>query len=481
MITIKKVIIENFQSHKYSVIDFNEGLNAIVGPTDSGKTAVFRSLKWVLYNEPQGDYFIREGEKNVSVTVEFNTGLVVKRYRGKGKNGYELTYPDGEVMVLEGFGTKVPKEIIDATKIRKIILTPSQDRSLNMAEQLDPPFLLSETPSLKAAAIGKLVDADVIDYALSDTNTDLRNKKRELNTKTEDFDKITEDLKDFEYLEDLKDIILNLEEIQKNINKFSKKLYTLENIHKQFIPLKENKKKLEVLLKSLEITDNLEQTYEIIESKNIKYQVLKRLKTNIDYNDRREKESIKLLVSLKDVDFLNDTIDKIRYKITYLNKLTSENNKYKSLIQRKSKLKNMYKKFDNLEKCYDLEDRLHYMVNKHDKLSKSKTNLNILNFRINKGKDYIKRFQNIDKIINYNQDIESLVLKLNKLEKHKIVYSNLFNKLKDEKDKIKNSTKNINNLSEEYKDLLGNLKICPTCFKPIGNTEELTKHLNEEV
>lgn len=63
MITIKKVIIENFQSHKYSVIDFNEGLNAIVGPTDSGKTAVFRSLKWVLYNEPQGDYFIREGEK----------------------------------------------------------------------------------------------------------------------------------------------------------------------------------------------------------------------------------------------------------------------------------------------------------------------------------------------------------------------------------------------------------------------------------
>ena len=38
---IEKVILENFQSHKYTVLDFTKGLNSIVGPTDSGKTAIF--------------------------------------------------------------------------------------------------------------------------------------------------------------------------------------------------------------------------------------------------------------------------------------------------------------------------------------------------------------------------------------------------------------------------------------------------------
>ena len=56
---IKKIILENFQSHKYSVIELNEELNVIVGPSDSGKSAIIRGLKWALYNEPSGDYFIR--------------------------------------------------------------------------------------------------------------------------------------------------------------------------------------------------------------------------------------------------------------------------------------------------------------------------------------------------------------------------------------------------------------------------------------
>ena len=65
MIAIDKIILENFQSHKYSELEFVEGLNAIIGSTDSGKTAIFRAIKWALYNEPQGDYFVREGEEYV--------------------------------------------------------------------------------------------------------------------------------------------------------------------------------------------------------------------------------------------------------------------------------------------------------------------------------------------------------------------------------------------------------------------------------
>ena len=80
---IKRIILQNFQSHKYSVIELNEELNVIVGPSDSGKSAIIRGLKWALYNEPAGDYFIREGEREASVTVEFSDNIKVKRMEKK--------------------------------------------------------------------------------------------------------------------------------------------------------------------------------------------------------------------------------------------------------------------------------------------------------------------------------------------------------------------------------------------------------------
>ncbi len=87
---LKTVILENFQSHKYSIVEFNEGLNVIVGPSDTGKSAIIRGIKWALYNEPAGDYFIREGERDCTVTLEFSDNTKVKRYRSKSKNVYIL-------------------------------------------------------------------------------------------------------------------------------------------------------------------------------------------------------------------------------------------------------------------------------------------------------------------------------------------------------------------------------------------------------
>src|SRR5690554_3878620 len=112
---IKKVILENFQSHKYTEIELDQYLNVIVGPSDQGKTAIIRGLKWALFNEPSGDFFIREGETECSVTVIFNDNSKIKRYRSKNKNVYYLYNNEGKELILEGFGTKVPQEVINKT------------------------------------------------------------------------------------------------------------------------------------------------------------------------------------------------------------------------------------------------------------------------------------------------------------------------------------------------------------------------------
>lgn len=129
---IKRVILENFQSHKYSIVDFNEGLNVIVGPSDSGKSAIIRGIKWALYNEPSGDYFIREGSTECSVTLEFNDNVILKRYRSKYKNTYILTDRDGKEIKFEGFGSSVPQEIIETVGIKKINLDSDSSNAINL-------------------------------------------------------------------------------------------------------------------------------------------------------------------------------------------------------------------------------------------------------------------------------------------------------------------------------------------------------------
>jgi DNA repair protein SbcC/Rad50 len=47
MTYINKVRIENFQSHEDTLMEFHKGLNVITGPSDHGKSAVMRAIKWV--------------------------------------------------------------------------------------------------------------------------------------------------------------------------------------------------------------------------------------------------------------------------------------------------------------------------------------------------------------------------------------------------------------------------------------------------
>ena len=211
---IRKVILENFQSHKYTEMEFDKYLNVIVGPSDHGKSAVIRGIKWALFNEPSGDFFIREGEKECSVTIEFNDNTKVKRYRSKSKNAYYLYDENGTEMIFEGFGTTVPQEIIDKTLIRKVILDGGTSNAINIGEQLEGPFLLSEKNSVRANAIGRLVGVHIIDDALKDTLKDSRNLNIKKKSHESSLENLQENLSEYNYLEDLNKSLTKLEKIR---------------------------------------------------------------------------------------------------------------------------------------------------------------------------------------------------------------------------------------------------------------------------
>lgn len=481
MIWISKVILENFQSHKYSVMEFDQGLNAIVGSTDSGKTAIFRAIKWALYNEPQGDYFVREGEDYVSVKVYFNSGVIVNRFRRKTKNGYELTYPDGEIMIFEGFGTRVPEEILEATNIRKVNFTPTENRSLNMAEQLDAPFLLSETPRVRAAAIGKLVEADVVDEALSQTNIDLRNKRRELKEAKEDLDSIRDNLKEYEYLDSLADTIEKLEEIQEKKDTLEIKLGKLDLIKENLTVIIDRKKELKVILKGLRFIKLGEEIYLKAE----KYRLfLERLDGISDKLSSTEKLAVSYANVTRELSVVNNiesSISGCENMILILGQLEKISKRLSSLFMQKAEYETISQELNRLEEAIVVEKNIEKYINRLSYIFERGKNLKFLGKRINNGEKYLESLGKIEESEEIFIQISGMVDKIVILEKVSQDIKKFRFSINREEVSLEKQKEFIKNQVEKYYDFLKVLKVCPTCYRTIdiNDIEGLVEHMLE--
>ena len=86
---LKSISIKNYQSHKETDLTFNEGVNVITGTSDSGKTAILRSLSWLINNRPSGDAFKNWDvplKEPVSTSLELEDGSSILLERQNGKN-----------------------------------------------------------------------------------------------------------------------------------------------------------------------------------------------------------------------------------------------------------------------------------------------------------------------------------------------------------------------------------------------------------
>ncbi|WP_149453955.1 AAA family ATPase [Pasteuria penetrans] len=157
--------LENFQSHEDTTIEFSPGYNVLIGPSDSGKSAILRALRWVLWNIPRGDDFIRMGTQACTVTLTLADGRSIVRLRTPSLNRYLLQQPGQPEKVFEGFGSHVPEEIIACHGMRSFSVD-QRECHLQWSGQLDPPFLLVESERFKAKVLGKIGNTQGFDRAM---------------------------------------------------------------------------------------------------------------------------------------------------------------------------------------------------------------------------------------------------------------------------------------------------------------------------
>ena len=163
---IKKLSLRNFQSHRETDLEFSPGLNIIVGPSDQGKSAIIRALRWLFYNEPRGTGFIRVGETRCQVRVELSNGVAVERIRDESGriNRYILECRVRRLWYLNGLtGGAVGGQ--EGPGHTKLVVDRDKALEINLAGQLEAPFLLEETGSTRSKVLGRMANLHIIDAA----------------------------------------------------------------------------------------------------------------------------------------------------------------------------------------------------------------------------------------------------------------------------------------------------------------------------
>lgn len=465
---ITKLILENFQSHKYSELVFNEGMNVIVGPSDSGKSAIIRALKWVLYNEPSGDYFIRENETQCSVTIHTNDGFILKRYRTRSKNGYSLIYPSGEELVFEGIGNSVPNEIIETIGIQKIQLDSGESASINIGEQLEGPFLLSEKTSTRANAIGRLVGVNILDDAIKEAVRDIKNinaKKRNLE---ESLENINNEIDSYKYLDDLSNTYNELRNRLNILDDKNKKLEKLLTLRSNLNSILSDKKNIELILNKLDDLNKINILSDRLSNEITKYNSIKKTHEKLILYNERIVMTEKILNSLIVLPKVNKIYNNLEYKIRNYDKFSVFNSKYNKVIRDKNIYIILMKSLEHIDQVNDIYNELYYksslylkIIQYHSKLIEINKKIHYLS-QINDSLDEFTgqiKISEISSKIKLLIDLDSYNKKILKLQNDISHLSNLIEKLDEDKEII----------IYKYKNILSNYEKCPYCLSDIDN------------
>lgn len=376
-IKVKSIDIENFQSHENTHIDFDTGLNIIIGESNNGKTSILRAMDWVVDNQPLGTDFIMTGKKYCKVRITYDNDNFIERYRTLKDTGYYrvgFTDNSGQDTYIEykGFTNNVPVEVMNAHQMPKINITKNIETHLNKLSQLERPFLITENTNEKAAAIGRITGTNIIDVAIKNIGSDIAADKKVLksNIKTKTELEAQKDLIDINKLESLKtfyesalnkikefqdlynsamNIKLTKENCDNNIVQYTKTINDCQIIIKEKKEVDEVQELIININTMINLLNRYKQCNESVKDLNTKiktYNQIIKQKSTIDSCDNAISKIQSLMLLLKKQASINGLIDSQKYSIKHFTKITSQTKDYVEIetqIEEVRKMMDLYK------------------------------------------------------------------------------------------------------------------------------------------
>lgn len=211
---LERIHISDFQCHESLGIAFDPKVTCLIGPSDIGKSAVLRAIRWAAFNRPLGDACVRDGTERSTVKLLVD-GKTIRRRRGKGINLYEL---DKQRFVA--FGNNVPEQIENLLNLS----------DANVQGQHDPSFWFSLSPPEVARQLNQVVDLDVMDAVASRVAARVRSVGAEQGVVTKRLTEAQGELEGLSYVPEMEEEIEKLEALEESCITDESGLLELESV-----------------------------------------------------------------------------------------------------------------------------------------------------------------------------------------------------------------------------------------------------------
>lgn len=473
----KKLTIENFQSHQHTVVDLSTGLNVFVGPSDSGKSAILRALRWVLFNVPRGTDFIRKGATQCRVGLTFTDGTEVIRVRSSSVNRYILRLPDQEEQQFEGFGNTVPQEIIQVHHIKPIQLD-QKDIFLHFGTQLESPFLLSESDRNKAKIIGRISGSHLIDNALKKTSADRQHLSLEMKQVEQQVTDLKGKLEPYTDLPKIEEAYLQSEALfakakrkQEKVDQLKKWLLQLQTIRKEV-------KQMRQVIERLQHLPRLEQLLQMLELKNSVYRQMLRLQEKQILISQGKEICLERLKQSQDLPKVEQLLTEIEAKKSKWNRIHQIHTRWKELSSVQQQLVNL---IDSYSKVPQSIEMIQVVQQKAEQLLHFST----LHHRWEQQRREKKQLLYL---LEQRKDVPQLAVRLPQIEekwKKWLRLRELYDRQMEIRQRIEigkqfcqDKTEQIMIWTEEWARLLKKMGKCPTCGSSIHSS--IMEHIMEE-
>jgi DNA repair protein SbcC/Rad50 len=315
----RKIVIKNFQSHKKSILNLDPGVNVIIGSSDTGKTAILRALRWLVWNRPQGEAFRSNwgGDTSVKIYTEEN---VIKRVRGF-QNQYYVNK-----LELNAVKAEVPAEVSTILNMEEV----------NLQTQFARPFLLDSSSGEVAQYFNQTVHLDKIDSSVRSIQHWVRQLNQDIESNKSRLEDLEINLSDFDGLDALEEKVQVIEHLDKTRNSLESKKYNINLRRGEIQTLDKEEKNLQSILS---LKEEVGKTLKLITKRSDlleQRQALLNVYTNYTTLYKEEKK-LQSILSLKDM--VSTTLRLVSKK--------------SSLLEQRQALSNAYTKYKTL--CIEIK------------------------------------------------------------------------------------------------------------------------------
>ena len=201
---LKQIELFNYESHAHSVIELSEGINIFSGASGQGKSSIRRAIMWCMTNKPNGSAMVswsafdsKGTQKEPCRVILTFDDLVIERQKGPLLNGYVIN----NEKTLEAVGTSLPDEVATLLNVSDI----------NYENQLDAPFLLSESSGEVARYLNRIVNLDEADRFQSEVESKRQKCNKDITATEGSIKRLSESVESLAWLDKAEQLIGQIE------------------------------------------------------------------------------------------------------------------------------------------------------------------------------------------------------------------------------------------------------------------------------